>query len=260
MTDVADLADGAGAAVRADYPEPLWMQAVEAIMRDVDSGKLRSGMRLPAERDLCQQLRISRVTLRKALLNLVDDGVLTSSHGRGWYVAGTAESAPRRRDWPNRWESFTETARRMGLTSSSRVLRKEVSPATLDEAEKLGVAPGTRVFRLGRVRLLDGVPIAVDDSTVPVDLVPDIDQADFTVASLYKQVLDAGVELVRAECSIEARAAGDELAGLLGMRVGDPVLLMNQVAVNNADRPIFTSTISYHGERYRLRTSFARGL
>jgi GntR family transcriptional regulator len=242
-----------------DDPSPLWMQAVDAIMADVREGRLRPGMRLPAERDLCQQLNISRVTLRRALAKLVEDGVLKSSHGRGWYVAGPASLPARRRDWPNRLESFTETARRMGLSASSTVLRKETSAAGLDEAEKLGVAPGTRVFRLSRVRLLDDVAIAVDDSTVAVDQVPGIESADFATASLYQQVLDAGIELARAECSIEARAASADVATLLGMEAGEPILRMDQVALNETDRPIFTTTISYHGERYRLRTAFVRG-
>lgn len=240
-----------------DDPSPLWMQAVDAIMADVREGRLRPGMRLPAERDLCQQLNISRVTLRRALGKLVEDGVLKSSHGRGWYVAGAGPQ--RRRDWPNRLESFTETARRMGLSASSTVLHQEVSPAGLDEAETLGVAPGTRLFRLKRVRLLDGVPIAVDDSTVVLDLVPGISDADFSVASLYQQVLDAGIELARAECSIEAQSAGSDLSDLLDMSPGDPILRMDQIALSDADRPVFTSTISYHGQRYRLRTAFVRG-
>ena len=74
----------APAAPRADSADPLWVQAVDHIAREIAEGRLAAGSRLPPERELCAELSISRVTLRKALLKLVDDGVLRSSHGRGW--------------------------------------------------------------------------------------------------------------------------------------------------------------------------------
>ena len=142
--------------IRPDYPEPLWVQAVNLINAEIANGVLKPGMRLPPERELCLQLNISRVTLRKALARLVEDGVRNASHGRGWYVAAGGSS----KEWPNSLESFTETANRMGLTATSKVLRSEVTPANLDEADELSIAPGTPLFHLERVRFLSGVPIA----------------------------------------------------------------------------------------------------
>jgi GntR family transcriptional regulator len=240
--------------VRADHPEPLWVQAVDAILADIADGVLVAGMRLPPERELCTRLEISRVTLRKALLKLVDDGVLTSSHGRGWYVAGAAP----RRDWPNSLESFSETADRMGLVASSSILRAQVAPATIDEAEELAIAPGTPLFHLDRVRMLNDVPIAMDESRVPAVLVPGFADVDFRHASLYEQLAAAGLDLQRAESTIEAREADAALAQHLAIEPGKPVLVMRQVAVDRSDRPIFASVIRYAGERYRLRTFFAR--
>jgi len=126
------------------YPEPLWIQAVGLVRGEIAKGILQPGMRLAPERELCQQLSISRVTLRKALSHLVDEGVLTAAHGRGWYVSQNvpAPDAPRK-EWPNSLESFSETAARMGLRPHSTVLKAEAIPATIDEAERLGVAPGT---------------------------------------------------------------------------------------------------------------------
>lgn len=241
-------------AVRGDYPDPLWVQAVDFIMQQIADGRLTTGMRLPPERELCAELAISRVTLRKALTKLVDDGVLRSSHGRGWYVAATAPQ----KDWPNSLESFSETARRMGLVATSSILRAEISPATIDEAEELSIAPGTPLFRLERVRMLSQVPIAIDDSRVPAALVPGLDAVDFSHASLYENLTAAGLDLVRAESTIEAREADAYLAANLEVERGTPVLVMRQVVVDSANRPIFSSLIRYAGERYRLRTSFSR--
>lgn len=241
--------------VSTGLADPLWVQVIDHVVGEIDAGRLTQGMRLPPERELCARLGVSRVTLRKALARLVDDGVLESSHGRGWFVARTARA---RADWPNSLESFSETAQRMGLTASSRVLRSETLPATLDEAEELSIAPGTPVFHLERVRLMSGVPIAVDDSRVPAALVPALADVDFGSASLYDELRKAGLDFGRAESTIEAREADAQLSAHLAIDAGKPVLVMRQVVVDAADRPMFSSRILYAGDRYRLRTWFTR--
>jgi GntR family transcriptional regulator len=245
---------GAVGAIVPGYPEPLWIQAVQVIRAEIDAGVLRPGSRLAPERELCDRLGISRVTLRKALNHLVEEGLLSPSHGRGWYVAQAAQ----KKEWPNNLESFSETAARMGLTSHSEVLTAEPSPASIDEAEQLAVAPGIPLFRLERVRFLGGVAIALDLTRIPLALVPGIEGTDFSTRSLYSTLSAAGVEPVRADSTIEAVKADARVAEHLGVEPGDPLLVMRQLA-SGADRePLFLSTIQYAGERYRLRTTFAR--
>jgi DNA-binding GntR family transcriptional regulator len=248
----------ATAAIRPDYPEPLWIQTVELITSEIANGTLRQGQRLPPERELCQQLGISRVTLRKALTHLVDQGVLSPSHGRGWYVSDGSVTPSPARDWPNSLESFSETAARMGLPATSIVLRAAATPASLDEGELLQVPPGAPLFVLERVRLLGGMPIAVDRDKVPAALIPGHADIDFSTASLYESLTAAGIQLVRADSTVEATSADDELAGHLGIDPGKPVLVLTQLVVDADDRPVLASVIQYSGERYRLRTQFAR--
>lgn len=238
----------------ADRPEPLWRQIADAILRDIVESALGEGMRLPPERELCERLGVSRVTLRKALAQLVDDGVLTARQGRGWFIASVA----RNKEWPNSLESFTETAVRMGLTPRSVVLTAATVTATLDDAEALGIAPGTRVHRVVRVRLLDTVPIATDEALVPEFVAPDFLDADWANESLYTVLESRGVQLHRADSTIEAHSASAEIADALGIAVDSPVLAMRQVVTDDAERPVLRSTIDYAGDRYRLRTTFAR--
>jgi GntR family transcriptional regulator len=241
--------------IRPDYPEPLWLQAVNLIAGEIESGALKPGMRLPPERELCEQLGISRVTLRKALSKLVEDGLVNASHGRGWYVASSRSS----KEWPNSLESFSETAARMGLVSSSTVLKADISQASIDEAEEFSIAPGSRLFSLDRVRYLGDVPIAIDFTRIPADLVPDFEKTDFRTASLYDELTLAGLSPVRADSTIEARAADEYAARHLDLEVGKPLLVMNQLVVDAGEKPLFASKIQYSGDRYRLRTFFARG-
>jgi DNA-binding GntR family transcriptional regulator len=242
------------AIIRPDYPEPLWIQAATLIRDQIDEGALKAGARLPPERELCQQLGISRVTLRKALNHLVEAGVLNSSHGRGWYVVKTAQ----KREWPNTLESFSETAARMGLEPQSEVLRAQTAPAGFDEAESLSIVPGTDLFHLDRVRLLDGVPIALDQTQIAVSVLPEVVKGDFARQSLYRTLAEAGIEPVRADSTIEAREADAAEARHLRIPEGKPLLIMRQTSFDVTGRPLFSSTIKYVGERYRLRTSFSR--
>jgi GntR family transcriptional regulator len=198
------------------------------------------------------------VTLRKALTNLVEEGVLSPSHGRGWYVSAPAAPAPTQRDWPNSLESFSETAARMGLTAGSRVLRADEVPASIDDAELLQVAPGTALFVLDRVRLLGDVPIALDRDKLPASLVPGHGDLDFATASLYEALEQNDIHPVRAESTVEAISAGEDLAAHLDLEVGKPVLALTQLVVDADEHPVLSSVIQYSGERYRLRTQFAR--
>lgn len=179
--------------------------------------------------------------------------MLTASHGRGWYVSANVP-----KEFPNTLESFSETAARLGLTPSSDVLRAEAAPATLDEAEELGIAAGSPVFHLDRIRRLDGVPVAVDYSYFPAGLKTDMTGVDFTRASLFGLLLEAGVDLARGETSIEAHAADAELAQHLGIEIGKPILVMSQIIVDASGKKLLSSTVQYVGDRYRLRTSFSR--
>lgn len=237
-----------------DDPDPLWVQAANIIRAQITDGDLPPGRRLPAERELCLQLGVSRVTLRKALQQLVEEGALRSSHGRGWYVA-QPQADP---EWPNTLESFTETAHRKGLEPTSVVLRAEVRPASLDESEEFGVVAGTEVFHLVRVRLLDGVPIGIDDSRVPLPFAPGIDGVDFSDASLLDELAARGATPLQADSMIEARGSSAEHAGPLGLTEGAPVLVMRQVLEDGAGRVVLITTITYRGDRYRLHTTFAR--
>ena len=250
---MSDSREIAGASLPG-YPEPLWIQAADLIRSEIAKGVLKRGARLTPERELCEQLGISRVTLRRALRQLVEEGALTASHGRGWYITKAAA----KKEWPNRLESFSETAARMGLRTHSTVVRAESSPATFDEAEQLAIAPGTALFRLERVRFLEGVPTALDLTRIPLALAPQIEEVDFAARSLYSALSESGIEPARADSTIEAGKADERTAGLLRIPVGDPLLVMWQLAVSAQQERLFVSSIQYAGERYRLRTSFTR--
>ena len=245
---------GSAPLITAAASESLWRQAASLLAGEIESGLLPPGSRLPSERKLCEQLQISRATLRKALAQLVNAGLVNSSHGRGWFVC----VPPSDNEWPTALESFSETARRKGLTASSTVVTNLVSPANLNEADRLKVAAGTPLFRLERVRQLDGIPVAIDDTALPLALAPGLPDKDFASLSLYQELADSGLVLDRAEASIEAHEADDYVAAHLGIDVGKPILVLDQITYDPTARPILSSVVRYSGDRYRLHTTFIR--
>ena len=241
---------------RREVPEPgqpLYVEVAQRIAHEIVRRDLRPGDRLPPERTLCRELGVSRLTLRRALLALADEGAVESDAGRGWFVGGGLLSEP-----PNALLSFTRMAASRGLTSSARVLTARVRPATIDEAEALHLAPGADVFELERLRLLDGIPVAVDRSRVPLQRAPSLPEHDWTRESLYRVLEEVGVVPVRASYSVEAVAADARHAELLGLPVGAPLLLAQQVTFDQDQRPFELGRMAYRGDRYRFRATLTR--
>ena len=150
-------------------------------------------------------------------------------------------------------QSFTEMARSRGLTAGAVVLHCVRRPAELDEADDLGIAPGAPVLSLRRLRLLDGIAVAVDHSLVPSALLPDVGADDFRDASLYSALRRHGVSPQRADYEVQAIAADAEGARLLEVEPGAPLLSARQVCLDDRGRRIERGHITYRGDRYRFR-------
>jgi GntR family transcriptional regulator len=235
--------------VDPDAADPLYMQLMRSIAEDIAARRLRPGQRLPSERRLCAMFDISRVTVRKALAALVDEGLVESSAGRGWFVATGPVSEP-----PNLLTSFSAMGRARGLEPSARVIHARRRPSTLDEAELLQVAPGAELFDLRRLRYLDGVPVAIDTSAVPLALAPALTGVDFTGASLYEE-LERRYDIVptHADFSVEASTADVETGELLEVEPGAAVLAAQHRTYDQQGRPIATGVLLYRADRYRFR-------
>jgi GntR family transcriptional regulator len=233
-----------------DARTPLHLAVRNAIAQDIAAGLSAPGDRLPSERDLCERLNVSRLTLRKALKALVDDGLLESVPGRGWFVAGGPISEP-----ANVLLSFSDMARARGLTPSATVLSAEVRSAGLDEAEVLMVAPGSELFEIRRLRRLDGAATSIDHSRIPLSIAPGLPDVDFGVESLYSVLRTHGVEPARAAAVVEAVPADAEHARILEVDIGTPLLSLSQVTYAQDGRPIDMGDVTYRGDRYRFRAN-----
>lgn len=235
---------------------PLYMKVAERIAVEVIGADLHKGDRLPSERSLCAGLGVSRVTLRSALKQLSSRGVISSEPARGWFVQddGLATHQPAT---DHRILGFSDAATASGKSASATVLNSGLRPASIDEAEQLGLVAGAQLFELTRIRFVDGVVIAVDQSRVPGALHPGIEQVDYSFNSLYA-ALRSGPEPViatSAEYAVEAAPATPKESRLLEVADGTPLLVATQITRDQHGRVFELGRTAYRGDRYRFRAT-----
>jgi len=219
--------------------QPLYDQVRETIAEQIRSGAIPPGARLQSERDLADQMGVSRVTVRRALDALAEDGLVRAARGSGRFVSDGALAEP-----PNALLSFTELGAERGLEATSRVLGATVRAASFEEAEGFAVAPGVAVAR--------------DVTRVPLSCAPELPTIDFSTASLYAVLDAAGAALVRADYTTEAVAADAEQARHLGVSQGSPLLLARTTSYDASDRVVELGETAYRSDRYRFRATLVR--
>lgn len=236
----------------SEAQQPLYEQVYDELAARIATD-WRPGSRLPSERALCEALGVSRLTLQRALTLLKSNGLVERGNGRGWRTADTAVS-----EAPNELVGFSELALGRGLTPSSIVLVAEARESTLAEAELLRIAPGAQLFDLERLRLLDGVAVAVDRAQLPLMRAPFLPEVDFATASLDRALGDHGVWPTTAHYTVEVWDADARLAELLDVPVGKGLLCASGTTFDQDKVPIQIGWIAYRPDRYRLQTRLVR--
>jgi GntR family transcriptional regulator len=213
------------AVVTADAARPLYRIVAQQILERIDSGTWPANTRLPSEAELCSLFKVGRNTLRHALKELGDSGILKTVHGVGTFVADsrTAKTA-------QYLYGFSQEMRLAGKTVSSRVLESELVEADAALARRLEIQLGAPVAYLHRQRMVDGEPTALERAYLPHDLFPGILADDFSSESLYRVLAeryDSRPE--RAEQEIAAALATEKVAELLMLTRPAVVLVFHRV-------------------------------
>ena len=233
------------AGVRLDHtsPVPLYHQAARVLEEAIEDGRLPRGSKLESELDLAEQLGISRPTMRAAIKQLVDKGLLMRRRGIGTTVA------PRPVRRAVALTSLYDDLKREGREPRTRVLALEEVLCPPDVAEHLGLGPTAPVLRFDRLRIAGSDPIALMHNVVPAGLL-EIERGDLERTGLYDVFRERGITPHVATQQVGARKAGAEEAELLEIEPGDPVLTMTRVAYDTGGRPIEYGSHRYPAESY----------
>jgi GntR family transcriptional regulator len=235
--------------------KPLYEQIKEYILHHIHAGTFQPNTRIPSERDLSKQFGVSRLTVNKAIKELIQDGRLYVQIGKGTFISD--ESIDQQLDVLT---SFTEEMANRGQETYSRVLRAEVLPVEDETARTLEIPLGVDVVLLRRVRLAGNRPVALETSAIIASLCPDmLEKHDFAQESLYYVLrTEYGVKLTHAEQVFEARAATTHEAKYLQLETGDPVLAITRTTFNDKNKPIEFVQSVYRGDRYKFRAVLRR--
>ncbi|TPW32470.1 GntR family transcriptional regulator [Martelella alba] len=225
---------------------PLYLRLKRALSDAVSSGRLDSGAALPPERDLAEDAGVSRVTVRRAIEELTQEGLLMRRHGSGTFVARPVE---RIQQPLSRLTSFTEDMLSRGLTPHSRWLERGLYSPTTEEVMALGLSPGSRVARLTRIRLADDMPMAIERTSLPEDILANPEAVEH---SLYETLSARGVRPVRAIQRISAVVLKPEQTALLDLPEGAPALSVQRIAYNETGRVIEATQAHYRSDVYDL--------
>jgi GntR family transcriptional regulator len=212
-----------GAEFKPDQQDnsPLYMQIARKLSDDVRNGRYQVDQALPSERTLSEQLNVSRVTARKAIDQLVEQGLVVRRRGSGNYIA------PRIEQPLSNLSSFSEQLQQRGYKPGSRWLKRAIVTASADEQMSLGLSPNSKVARLERLRLADDVVMAYEVSVLPQSAVS---KPETIGDSLYQYLESVGKAPARALQHIRAMNASAELAGRLEVPEGQAVLFITRIA------------------------------
>ena len=222
----------------------LYRSVGETLKREIAKGRFGDTEILPGERELSLLLKVSRTTLRRAITELVEEGVLYHRHGAGTFI----RRAMPRVDQPlSRLTGFSQDMQLRGFVASSRELERGVFLPTPEEAMMLGVGPSESVFRLSRLRLASGVPMAIEHAVVPSRYIGDPDTIG---SSLYDALEAFNARPVRALQRLRAVLLSEHDASLLGVLHGSPALYIQRIAHLADGRCVEFTRSHYRSDTY----------
>lgn len=234
-------------------PIPLYYQLKEILRSWITSGKFDSDGCFPSERELQERYGVSRMTVRRTLSDLVNEGFLIREQGRGSFVVKT-----RMQEQLRHLTSFTEDTKQRGLSSEAKVLDFHIA-VDAEAAEEIGVSDDEELIRLQRIRMVDGQPLALQTSFICHSLCPGLVERGLLAGSLYKTMEEGyGLRLGRARQTFEAKPADEYEAELLEIDVGQPVLVLARLTYLHDGTPIEYVRSTYRGDRYRFTVELTR--
>ncbi|MBQ8536735.1 MAG: GntR family transcriptional regulator [Clostridia bacterium] len=228
-----------------DSASPLYKQLIKKLREDIAAGLYPIHSRIPSEQQLCDAYHVSRVTVRKALQELTQEGLLLRHQGKGTFV-----SIPRIQKDLKVVNSFHTACRRLGCTPDSRLIHKHLqAPSPLD-CESLHLKENQQVIEIARLRLADGLPVMLEVNRFP-DTYAFLLSEEFQ--SLYACLEAHHLEPHQAVHDISLTYASPQQARLLQINQGDALLCLEEVIYDQNGQPLHTSHQVIRGDRFTFR-------
>lgn len=250
VTDVSPTAPLIGTSLDFSSKIPIYHQLYEILRARIVGGEWQPDQLLPTDPQLMDYYGVSRITVRQALNNLVNEGLIFRQRGRGTFIA----QVPVAND-VGELVTFEEDMRRRGMVPETRVLQQGLVPVSVATAEKLNMQIGEELAGAQLLRLADGLPLYLDDCLVVHKLFPGIlDKFDFATTPVITMLEQSyGVRLTRSIQTVAAVEAVDEQVKLL-QNANRPLLLrVERIGYSQNNIPVLFERLYYRADRYMLR-------
>jgi GntR family transcriptional regulator len=227
-------------------PVPVYQQISEAIQALIQNGSAPAGSPLPPERILCESYGVSRMTLRQAIRVLEDEGLIEAHRGRGRFIASN-----RIRKQQQEMRSFTEEIRSRGGVPESRLLSFALREPSPQARNFFQLDSRSEVYEVSRLRLSDGVPLAIETVQLSPQLCPALDRFDLGRNSLYKILEESyGLQLEHCVEEISARLPLRRHRKLLEMPGGEAVLVVKRKSYAESGQALELAEAVYRADLY----------
>jgi len=235
-------------------PTPLYAALESQIAAGISSGEFPVGTQLPTEEQLIQRFSVSRTTVRKAIQNLSDRGLVEIKRGTGTFVA-----QPKITQDLTELTGFVEDMEALGHTASARLIDRRVIAADACVAQRLHMATGTNVMRIQRVRIANEIGMSFDETYLPLHIGEKIVRHDLEANPIFALLEQRySIPLVEADYNLEAVSATADVASALSVQVGSPIFLIERTSYTVGDRPVDYEKLFYRGDLIRFKTRLIR--
>lgn len=230
---------------------PKYYVLKQKIIQMIENEEVAEGETIPSEHELIAKYDISRITVRRAIDELVNEGYLYRVHGKGTFVKG------------NTYEqdlfsmaSCTDAICDLGLEPGRKIISQQILKCDKHRARKLQISDNTNIFELHRVYYADGEALNTTIATLPYKYFKDIEKYDFGQESLYKILEEKfGVKITRATRTFEAMIAYGDVADYLEIDQGQPVLLFSGTTygiLNGKEVPVEIFKCHYRTDKFKF--------
>lgn len=224
---------------------PIYIKLAESVKNALKEGTLHEGDFLPTERKICDYTMTSRVTIRKALELLEKDKIIIRQHGKGTYIADTAKQHL------SFAKSFSQKIILSGRTPDTVWISKSLVDANTFLIEHFSLSQTAKVFLLKRVRSVDGLPISIEESYVPTQLINSLDDVKLSLFDYFKE---QGIIPAKMSSKVTAEVANEGLIKVTDYEVGQPMLVIKNFVYADNGQPIEYSINYCRGDMYEFVT------
>jgi GntR family transcriptional regulator len=234
---------------------PLLYSQVESVLAaEITDGSLKAGDQLATEGSLIARFAVSRITVRRAIQNLVNRGLVEIRRGKGTFVAALKITQEL-----TELSGFVEDMQALGRKPTARLIGKDIVVADETVAGQLALTKGERVVRIHRVRLADGIPMSFDETYLPLEIGRKIIANNLKTEPIFALMEQKyNIPLLEAEYRLEAVAATADVSAALRVPHGSPIFLIERTSYSTGGRPVDYEKLYYRGDLIRFVTRLAR--